>query len=131
MLNATIFTRRLGLGEVYGYNIRIVCMLVCFNSVLLHMLQNGDSALMMAAMEWGMTEIVSMLLSAGANIDILNKVKKALSANCCRTARCSMNSLQQYSHAQEIVGFLLLQRVCQCMCVCCVCAKGHWHYPLF
>ena len=46
-------------------------------SVLLHMsviTQYGDSALMMAVRE-GMTELVSLLLEAGANIDLQNKVK--------------------------------------------------------
>ena len=45
-------------------------------SVSLHMsviTQNGDSALMMAAQD-GMTEVVPLLLEAGANIDLQNKV---------------------------------------------------------
>ena len=45
-------------------------------SVSLHMsviTQDGYSALMMAASE-GMTEVVSLLLKAGANIDLQNKV---------------------------------------------------------
>ena len=36
--------------------------------------QDGDSPLMMAARE-GRTEVVSLLLKAGANIDLQNKVK--------------------------------------------------------
>ena len=36
--------------------------------------QNGDSALMMAVRE-GRTKVVSLLLEAGANIDLQNKVK--------------------------------------------------------
>ena len=36
--------------------------------------QNGDSALMMAV-RWGRTEVVSLLIVAGANIDLQNKVK--------------------------------------------------------
>ena len=36
--------------------------------------QNGNSALMMAARK-GRTEVVSLLLEAGANIHIQNKVK--------------------------------------------------------
>ena len=36
--------------------------------------QNGDSALMMAAREGG-TEVVPLLLEAGANIDLQKKVK--------------------------------------------------------
>ena len=46
-------------------------------SVSLHMsviTQNGTSALMMAASEGG-TEIVSLLLEAGANIHLQDKVK--------------------------------------------------------
>ena len=35
---------------------------------------NGDSALMMA-IRWGRTEVVSLLLEAGANTDLRNKVK--------------------------------------------------------
>ena len=35
--------------------------------------QNGYTALMMAA-RWGETEIVSLLLKAGANTDLQNKV---------------------------------------------------------
>ena len=45
-------------------------------SVSLHMsviTQNGDSALMVAAGE-GKTEVVSLLLKAGANTDLQNKV---------------------------------------------------------
>ena len=45
--------------------------------VSLHMsviTQNGTSALMMAA-RWGRTEVVSLLLEAGANIHIQNEVK--------------------------------------------------------
>ena len=50
-------------------------------SVSLHMsviTQNGDSALMMAARarRWGMTEVVPLLLKAGANTDLQNKVHK-------------------------------------------------------
>ena len=36
--------------------------------------QDGDSALMMA-IRWGRTEIVLLLLEAGANTDLQNKVK--------------------------------------------------------
>ena len=36
--------------------------------------QNGDSALMMAAKE-GRTEVVPLLLEAGANLHLQNKVK--------------------------------------------------------
>ena len=36
--------------------------------------QDGDTALMMAARE-GRTEVVSLLLKAGANTDLQNKVK--------------------------------------------------------
>ena len=36
--------------------------------------QDGDSPLMMAARE-GRTEVVSLLLMAGANLDLQNKVK--------------------------------------------------------
>ena len=46
-------------------------------SVSLHMsviTQYGDSALMMAAKRWGMTEVFSLLLKAGANIHLQNKV---------------------------------------------------------
>ena len=46
-------------------------------SVSLHMsviTQDGDTALMMAARE-GRTEVVSLLLGAGANIHLQNKVK--------------------------------------------------------
>ena len=45
-------------------------------SVSLHMsviTQYGDSALMVAAW-WGRTEVVSLLLEAGANIDLQNEV---------------------------------------------------------
>ena len=45
-------------------------------SVSLHMsaiTQDGDSVLMKAA-RWGRTEVVSLLLEAGANIDLQNKV---------------------------------------------------------
>ena len=35
--------------------------------------QDGDSALMDAA-TWGRTEVISLLLEAGANIDLQNKV---------------------------------------------------------
>ena len=45
-------------------------------SVSLHMsviTQNGDSALMVAAKKY-YTEVVSLLLEAGANIDLQNKV---------------------------------------------------------
>ena len=45
-------------------------------SVSLHMsviTQDGDSALMMAAQE-GKTEVVSLLLEAGANTDLQDKV---------------------------------------------------------
>ena len=46
-------------------------------SVSLHMsvfTQNGDSALMMAA-RWGRTEVVPLLLKAGANTDLQNEVR--------------------------------------------------------
>ena len=46
-------------------------------SVSLHMsviTQDGDSALMMAARRWGETEVVSLLLKAGANVQLQNKV---------------------------------------------------------
>ena len=36
--------------------------------------QDGDTALMMAARRFGMTEVVSLLLEAGANTDLQNKV---------------------------------------------------------
>ena len=36
--------------------------------------QNGDSALMVAV-RWGRTEVVSLLIEAGANIDLQNEVK--------------------------------------------------------
>ena len=45
-------------------------------SVSLHMsviIQDGNSALMIAA-RWGMTEVVSLLLKAGADIHLRNKV---------------------------------------------------------
>ena len=45
-------------------------------SVSLHMsviTQNGDSPLMMAV-RWGVTEAVSLLVKAGANLDLQNKV---------------------------------------------------------
>ena len=47
------------------------------NSISLHMsviTQDGDSALMMVARK-GRTEVVSLLLEAGANIHLQNKVK--------------------------------------------------------
>ena len=46
-------------------------------SVSLHMsviTQYGESALMMAARRWDGTEVVSLLLKAGANTDLQNKV---------------------------------------------------------
>ena len=46
-------------------------------SVSLHMsviTQDGDSALMMAARRWGETEVISLLLKAGANVQLQNKV---------------------------------------------------------
>ena len=46
-------------------------------SVSLHMsviTQNGDTALMMAVRGWGRTEVVSLLLEAGANTDLQNEV---------------------------------------------------------
>ena len=46
-------------------------------SVSLHMsvfTQNGDSALMMAA-RWDRTEVVPLLLKAGANTDLQNEVR--------------------------------------------------------
>ena len=49
-------------------------MIVC---VLLHMsaiTQKGESALMVA-IRWGRTEVVSLLLEAGAKIDLQNEVK--------------------------------------------------------
>ena len=45
-----------------------------FISVSLHITQNGFSPLMMAAGK-GRTEVVSLLLEAGANTDLQNKVK--------------------------------------------------------
>ena len=36
--------------------------------------QNGDSALMVAV-RWDMTEVISLLLEAGVNTDLQNKVK--------------------------------------------------------
>ena len=47
-------------------------------SVSLHMsviTQDGDSALMMVVKGWGKTEVVSLLLEAGANTDLQNLVK--------------------------------------------------------
>ena len=47
-------------------------------SVSLHMsviTQNGNSALIMAVGGWGWTELVPLLLKAGANTDLQNKVK--------------------------------------------------------
>ena len=47
-------------------------------SVSLHMsviTQDGDSALMMAVRGWVRTEVVSLLLKAGANTDLQNKVR--------------------------------------------------------
>ena len=38
------------------------------------MTQDGDSALMIAA-SWGRTEVVPLLLEAGPNTDLQNKVK--------------------------------------------------------
>ena len=43
-------------------------------SASLHITQRGESALMLAAWE-GMTEVVSLLLEAGANIDLQDEVK--------------------------------------------------------
>ena len=57
-------------------------------SVSLHMsvnTQNGDSALMMAV-SWGRTEVVSLLLEAGANTDLQNNVHKMDSY--CVTITC-------------------------------------------
>ena len=59
-------------------------------SVSLHMsviTQDGHSALMMAAEE-GMTEVVSLLLEVGANIDLQNNVHKMDSY--CLTITCIM-----------------------------------------
>ena len=65
-------------------NVYKVCGLVCDEtfceviSVSLHMsviTQDGDSALMMASNGWGRTEVVSLLLKAGANTDLQNKVR--------------------------------------------------------
>ena len=36
--------------------------------------QDGESALMMAVRRWGGTEVVPLLLEAGANTDLQNKV---------------------------------------------------------
>ena len=36
--------------------------------------QDGESALMMAVRRWGGTEVFSLLLKAGANTDLQNKV---------------------------------------------------------
>ena len=50
---------------------------LCFVSVSLHIsviTQDGDSALMIAV-RWSRTEVVSLLLKAGANTDLQNKVK--------------------------------------------------------
>ena len=47
-------------------------------SVSLHMsviTQDGDSALIIAVKGCGKTEVVSLLLKAGANTDLRNKVK--------------------------------------------------------
>ena len=47
-------------------------------SVSLHMsviTQDRDTALMMAVRGWGMTEVVPLLLEAGANTDLQNEVK--------------------------------------------------------
>ena len=80
-----------GLSHMYALHINIplshphTCSdgLVCDEpfceviSVSLHMsviTQYGNSALVMAARE-GMTEVVSLLLEAGANTDLQNKVK--------------------------------------------------------
>ena len=46
-------------------------------SVSLHMsviTQDGDSALILAVRGWGGTEVVPLLLEAGANTDLQNKV---------------------------------------------------------
>ena len=65
-------------------NVYKVCGLVCDEpfceviSVSLHMsviTQDGNSALMMASNGWGRTEVVSLLLKAGANTDLQNKVR--------------------------------------------------------
>ena len=47
--------------------------------------QDGNSALMEAVI-WGMTEVVSLLLKAGAEIDLQNEVL------------CQCNMLQSFSH---------------------------------
>ena len=49
-------------------------LLFCVSLHMSVLTQNGDSALMMAARE-GRTEVVSLLLEAGANIHLQNKVK--------------------------------------------------------
>ena len=58
---------------IYSVNCKPFCEVI---SVSLHMsviTQNGESALMMAAL-WGRTEVVSLLLKAGANVQLQNKV---------------------------------------------------------
>ena len=51
----------------YLYTSRLAC------EVLLHVTQDGYSALMMATRE-GRTEVVSLLVKAGANTDLQNMV---------------------------------------------------------
>ena len=55
--------------------------------------QDGESALMLAA-SWGMTEVVLLLLEAGANTDLQNNVHKMDSY--CVTITCIM-----YLHRKE------------------------------
>ena len=54
----------------YLYTSRLACEVII---VLLHVTQDGYSALMMATRE-GRTEVVSLLVKAGANTDLQNKV---------------------------------------------------------
>ena len=49
-------------------------LLFCVSLHMSVITQDGDSALIMAA-RWGRTEVVSLLLQAGANTDLQNKVK--------------------------------------------------------
>ena len=49
------------------------CEVICVSLHMSVITQDGDSALMMAVRE-GMTEVFSLLLKAGANTDLQNKV---------------------------------------------------------
>ena len=54
-------------------------------SVSLHMsviTQDGYSALMVAIKGWGRTEVIPLLLNAGANTDLRNKVKCTYRRRC-------------------------------------------------